>query len=90
MIDSWRDASPTFSEVETFGNCTGTPFTITGVSTMKMISSTRQTSTSGVTLMFDSRAAAREVCMAGILLIRFDTATRANETSANLRGVCCG
>src|SRR5581483_3468343 len=40
-----------FSGLAVSGSCTGTPFTIIGVTTMKMISSTRQTSTRGVTLM---------------------------------------
>src|SRR3546814_4262218 len=36
-----------------FGNCSGTPTIISGAATMKMISSTSMTSTSGVTLMSD-------------------------------------
>src|SRR5437762_1725807 len=36
------------------GSFTGTPLMSVGITTMKMINRTRQTSTSGVTLMFDS------------------------------------
>src|SRR5512136_877060 len=42
-----------FSGLEVSGSSTGMPDCSRGVTTMKMISSTRQTSTSGVTLMSD-------------------------------------
>src|SRR5687768_15840717 len=45
------------------GSCTGTPLTIDGRTIMKMIRSTRQTSTRGVTLMSELRVAAREMRM---------------------------
>jgi hypothetical protein len=46
------------------GSFTGTPLTSAGTTTMKMINRTRQTSTSGVTLMFDSSAVCERMCMA--------------------------
>src|SRR5512140_1325985 len=50
-IRSWRSVSGVFSGLSVFGRTTGTPFCSMGVTTMKMIRSTRQTSTSGVTLI---------------------------------------
>src|SRR5688572_32908049 len=49
--------SGVFSGSSVTGRFTGTPFCSMGVTTMKMISSTRQTSTSGVTLMSELSAA---------------------------------
>src|SRR5215212_1729813 len=49
--------SGVFSGSSVTGRLTGTPFCSMGVTTMKMIRSTRQTSTSGVTLMSEVRAA---------------------------------
>src|SRR2546425_10419248 len=46
-----------------FGRLTSGPFRICGAITMKMISSTSTTSTSGVTLMFDCILAGSPSCM---------------------------
>src|SRR4030081_2097061 len=58
--------SGVFSGSSVTGRLIGTPFCSMGVTTMKMISSTRQTSTSGVTLISDVSDAfvnlPRELC----------------------------
>src|SRR5215213_9218703 len=56
-ICSCFSVSGVFSGFVVIGRLTGTPFWSMGVTTMKMMSSTRQTSTSGVTLMSDVRPA---------------------------------
>src|ERR1041384_8284164 len=61
------------------GSLTGTPFTTVGSTTMKMISRTRQTSTSGVTLMFDSSELCERSCMRR-LLHPLDTGMLRGET----------
>src|SRR3954469_11032135 len=78
---SCRCASGTGSPL-TFGRLTGTPLTSAGTTTMKMISRTRHTSTSGVTLMLDSSVACERTCMANPPA-RFDThaATERNRTT---------
>src|SRR5207302_7657402 len=81
VIASWRWASGTGSPL-TVGRFTGTPLTSAGTTTMKMISRTRQTSTSGVTLMFDSSAAFDRMCMANPPA-RFDTHIAPDATASD-------
>src|SRR5437867_7794092 len=53
LTEIWScfSVSGVFSGSSVTGRLTGTPFCSMGVTTMKMISSTRQTSTNGVTLI---------------------------------------
>src|SRR5215510_2637109 len=67
----WAFSSGFFGGLAVVGSCTAGPFWSMGVTTMKMISSTRTTSTSGVTLISDFTASAlMTLCMRRLVLLQ--------------------
>src|SRR5262245_58943687 len=67
----WAFSSGFFGGFDVVGSWTAGPFCSMGVTTMKMIRSTRTTSTSGVTLISDFTASAlTTLCMRSFVLLQ--------------------